>query len=190
VTARQPLWRRRLLPAFLALAAVNLVVLLAWTLPRTYGLRRVAERGEAARAEVEEQRKATALLRDRASAIRANETEQKRFLDSIAGTEQKDLLPTLTEIEELARRPGLKPGARTFKRDDVPDAPLEQVAITVPLQGSYEQLVGFLREVERSSRFLTIDRVSLRAEQDGGGTLQVELSTYLRSAPGAKRGKR
>jgi Tfp pilus assembly protein PilO len=52
--------------------------------------------------------------------------------------------------------------------------------MTLPLGGSYEELVGFLRDVEASPRFLTVDRVSMRAEGDGGARLQVELSTYLR----------
>jgi Tfp pilus assembly protein PilO len=61
------------------------------------------------------------------------------------------------------------------------------VAVALPLEGSYGQLVGFLREVERSPRFLTVDRVSMRAEQAGAAALQVELSTYLRQSPGGRR---
>jgi hypothetical protein len=45
--------------------------------------------------------------------------------------------------------------------------------------------VGFLREIEASPRFLTVDRVSMRAESDGGARLQVELSTYLRQGSDA-----
>ena len=37
--------------------------------------------------------------------------------------------------------------------------------MTLPLEGSYGQLVGFLREVERSPRFLTVDRVAMRADE-------------------------
>jgi hypothetical protein len=44
--------------------------------------------------------------------------------------------------------------------------------------------VGFLREVEASPRFLTVDRVAMRADQEGKAALQVELSTYLRPPPG------
>jgi hypothetical protein len=51
--------------------------------------------------------------------------------------------------------------------------------------------VRFLREVESSPRFLTVDRVSMRVENDGGARLQVELSTYLRQAGDApKEGRR
>ena len=62
--------------------------------------------------------------------------------------------------------------------------------MTLPLEGSYGELVGFLRGVERSTRFLTIDRVSLRADAESGGSLQVELSTYLRQPPEARTERR
>ena len=186
-----PFWRRRLLPAFLGIAALNLLVFAVWTGPRTLRLRSVAARGETARAEVERQRVNAARLRERAAAIRANQADLERFYRSVAGTERADLLPTLAEIEELARRPGLRPGGRSFRREEVNDARLERVAVTLPLEGSYDQVLGFLRETEDSRRFLTIDRVSMRAQGEGGGAaLQVELSSYLRASLGEKRNAR
>ena len=95
-------------------------------------------------------------------------------------TEQADLLPTLEAIEAMARAPGLTPGRRSFRRREIEDVALERVAVTLPLDGSYEQLVGFLQEVERSPRFLTVDRISLRGDDDGEGTLQVEMSAFMR----------
>ena len=58
------------------------------------------------------------------------------------------------------------------------------LAVTLPLEGSYEQLVGFLREVEASPRFLTVDSVAMRADAQGGARLQVQVSTYLRTSGG------
>jgi len=192
VSATGPLWRRRLLPALLVLLGVNLVALAAWTGPRYWRERNAATRAEAARAEAERLRAAVTGLRERAEAIRGNGADVERFYRS-AGTEKSDLLPTLETIEDMARAPGLRPGARSFSREEVADAGVERIAVTLPLEGSYAQLVGFLREVEASPRFLTVDRVSMRADRDGGGALQVELSTYLRPAPDglpeARRGR-
>jgi Tfp pilus assembly protein PilO len=188
VSVSLPFWRRRLLPAFLVLAGLNLLVFAAWTGPRSYKLRRVAARGASARSELEREREVVGRLRERAEAIRANQADLERFYRKVAGTEKADLLPTLTEIEDLARRPGLTPGARSFRREEVKDARLERVAVTLPLEGSYAQLLDFLRGAENSSRFLTIDRISMRADGERGAALQVELSSYLRPAPGERAG--
>jgi Tfp pilus assembly protein PilO len=181
VSATGPFWRTRLLPAFLVLLSVNLVALAAWTGPRYWRQRNAATRAEAARAEAERQRASVASLRERAGAIRGNGADVQRFYKN-AGTEKADLLPTLEAIEQLARSPGLRPGARSFKREEVTDARVERVVVTLPLEGSYAQLVGFLRGVEASPRFLTVDRVAMRADREGGAALQVELSMYLRAS--------
>jgi Tfp pilus assembly protein PilO len=180
-----PFWRRRLLPAFLVLLILNLAVAAIWTIPRTLRLRNVTARVAAARAEAERERQAVTALRDRAEAIDANTADLAAFYETLVGEEQVELLPTLEDIEAMARAPGLMPGSRSFRREEVLDAGVERVAVTLPLEGSYEQLVGFLGEVERSSRFLTVDRISMRGDEDSGGALQVEMSAFMRLPEGA-----
>ncbi len=187
----RPFWRARLLPVFLVLLALNLGVLAAWTLPRSLRQKNAAERAVAARAELTRDRERLEALRERAAAIRANRADLERFYTALAGGEEQDLLRALETIEELAGAPGLQPARRSLRREDVEGAPLERVALTLPLEGSYAELVGFLRGVERQPRFLTVDRVSLRADAESGGALQVELSSYLHQPPGAgKDGRR
>lgn len=187
---KTPFWRRFLLPGFVALLLVNAAAFAAWTLPRSLLQKSAAERAAAARAEVALERERVLALRARAEAIRANRADVERFYASVVGTEKRDLLPTLEEIEALARAPGLEPASRSLRRESVDKAPLERVAVTLPLEGSYAELVGFLRGVERSPRFLTVESVSMRADEDKGGALQVVLSTYLREPPEARRERR
>jgi Tfp pilus assembly protein PilO len=187
VRSDRPLWKRRLLPAFLALVALNLLVLAAWTAPRALRLRNATARVEAVRETLEQEQAQAEQVQERASAIDANARDLAHFYESVVGTEQADLLPTLEEIEEMARAPGLSPGRRSFRRDDIEDVALERVSLVLPLEGSYEQLVGFLQEVERSPRFLTVDRISLRGEADREATLQVEMSAFMR-LPAVVRG--
>ena len=186
----RPFWRSTLLPVFLVLLALDLSVLLAWTLPRSLRQKSAAEQAVVARAELARERERADALRERAAAIRANRADLERFYTKLAGSEQQDLLKALAAIEELARAGGLQPSSRTLRRDDVGKAPLERVAVTLPLEGSYAELVGFLRGVERSSHFLTVDSVSLRADAESGGALQVEISTYLRRSPEARNARR
>jgi Tfp pilus assembly protein PilO len=187
---KRPFWRSWLLPLCLVLLAVNAVAFGAWTLPHLLRQKSAAARAVAAREELAGERARTRALRERAEAIRANRADLERFYTKLAGGEKQELLEALEAVEELARAPGLQPTSRALHREDVAGAPLERVAITLPLTGSYAQLVGFLRGVERSERFLTVDRVALRADAESGGSLQVELSTYLRQSPDSRKAGR
>jgi Tfp pilus assembly protein PilO len=55
----------------------------------------------------------------------------------------------------------------------------------MPLAGSYQQLVAFLRAMENFEHFVTVDRVALR-DKDGAASLDVEVSAYFRGSPEAK----
>jgi Tfp pilus assembly protein PilO len=186
----RPFWRAKLLPLFLGLLALNAVAFVAWTLPRSLRQRNAQARAASARAELLLEKQRAQALVDRAEAIRANGADLERFYATLAGDEKQDLFQSLEAVEELAREPGLQLATRSVRREDVDGAPLERVVMTLPLEGSYPQLVGFLRGVERSKRFLTVDGVALRADAESGGSLQVDLSTYLRQSPEARKSRR
>lgn len=186
----RPFWRAKLLPAFLGLLALNALGFVAWTLPRSLRQRNAQARAASARAELQLEKQRAQALVDRAEAIRANGADLERFYATLAGDEKQNLFQSLEAVEELAREPGLQLATRSVRREDVDGAPLERVVMTLPLEGSYPQLVGFLRGVERSKRFLTVDGVALRADAESGGSLQVDLSTYLRQSPEARKSRR
>lgn len=186
----RPFWRAKLLPLFLGLLALNALAFAAWTLPRSLRQRSAQARAASARSELQAQKQRAQALVERAEAIRANGADLERFYATLAGDAKQDLFDSLEAVEQLAREPGLQLKTRSVKREDVEGAPLERVVMTLPIEGSYPQLVGFLRSVERSSRFLTVDGVQLRADGESGGSLQVDLSAYLRQAPGARQSRR
>lgn len=186
----RPFWRAKLLPAFLGLLALNALAFVAWTLPRSLRQRNAQARAASARAELQLEKQRSQALAERAEAIRANGADLERFYATLAGDEKQNLFQSLEAVEELAREPGLQLATRSVRREDVDGAPLERVVMTLPLEGSYAQLVGFLRGVERSKRFLTVDGVALRADAESGGSLQVDLSTYLRQSPEARKSRR
>jgi len=177
-----PLWRRWLLPVFLALLLLNALALSVWTLPHIYRQRHAAAQEQAARRELARVRESTATLRARAQAISGNAADYRGFYERYAGDERRDLLPTLQAVEDMAREAGLSSKTRTFRRDEIKDTSLERVAISLPLGGSYQQCVGFLGQVESSPRFLVVDQVSMRSDAEGEASLTVELSAYLKRA--------
>ena len=181
---RTPLWRGRLLPACLVLLGLNAAALLAYTVPRGVQERTLTARAVSVRRDAEAARRLVSDLRRHAETIRGNSNDSERFYSEVTQTRRLALLATLEDIEEMASAPGLKPGRRTFKPQEMKGTPLTRVVVLLPLKGTYGQLVGFLERVERSPRLLTVDRVSIargRADRADEANLTVEMSAYFKA---------
>jgi Tfp pilus assembly protein PilO len=179
----QPFWRRRLLPVVVIAAGLNLLVLVAFTVPRSWRLSRVASRAGSLREEVARERALTTAQKMLVDTAQGNARDLERFYRDLVERREESLLPTLEEIETMARQPGLAAGKRGYTREAIKDTPLTRVAIKLPLEGSYQNLVGFLEEVERGKRFLTVDKIALSPNRDDRGSrakLQVELSAFFK----------
>jgi Tfp pilus assembly protein PilO len=179
----QPFWRRRLLPVVVIAAGLNLLVLVAFTVPRSWRLSRVASRAGRLREEVARERALTTAQRMLVDTAQGTARDLERFYRDLVERREESLLPTLEEIETMARQPGLAAGKRGYTREAIKDTPLTRVAIKLPLEGSYQNLVGFLEEVERGKRFLTVDKIALSPNRDDRGSrakLQVELSAFFK----------
>jgi Tfp pilus assembly protein PilO len=178
-----PFWRRRLVPVAIAVAGLNLLVLLAFTLPRSWRLSRVASRAGSLREEVARERVLTSALKARVETAESNARDVDRFYKEMVQRREEALLPTLQEIETMAHQPGLVAGRRGYTREAIKGASITRVAIRLPLEGSYQNLVGFLEKVERGKRFLTVDKIALSQsseERGGGAHLLVELSAFFK----------
>jgi Tfp pilus assembly protein PilO len=175
-----PFWRRRLLPPVVALLALNGLAFAAYTLPRALQVKNTTARAAALREQIARQRRITAAIVDEAGAIRANTAETDRFYKDVIVANKVELLPLIEDIEKMAAEPGLKAGPRTYALDPVKGAPITRVGVNLSLKGSYNQLVAFLDRVERSPRFLIIDRIALTGGTgQEGSNLRVEVSAFL-----------
>ena len=178
-----PFWRRRLLPVVVVVAGLNLLVLLAFTVPRSWRINRVASRAGSLREEVARERALTTAQKVRADTVANNTRDVERFYKEMVQRREESLLPTLQEIEAMAHQPGLVAGRRGYTREAVKGAPITRVSIRLPLEGSYQNLVGFLAQVERGKRFLTVDKIAISQsseERGGEARLQVELSAFFK----------
>jgi Tfp pilus assembly protein PilO len=191
VTPR-PFWRRRLLLPFVIVLGLNGAAFAAYTLPRSLQEKNREARVVTLRAEAERETRVLADLKRQTETIRKNGEDTERFFKETLGTRSKAYVGTLEDILKMAREPGLQAGNRSYHPEEVKGLPLTQVAITLPIEGTYKQLVGFLERVERSPRFLTVDKVSLREssgkEEAAKGALSVTLSAYFREEPEGGRG--
>jgi Tfp pilus assembly protein PilO len=179
----RPYWRRRLLWPFLALLALNVAGLAAYTLPRVWQARSVASRRQTLQAELELERTRLDGLKAKAAAIRENERDAGRFLKELVGSKDETLLPLLRRIEKIASELGLEAARASYKPEELSGAPLVQFVITLPLSGTYVELVSFLDRLERLPQFVTVDKLGIRGTPDGQGPTDLDLilSAYFRA---------
>ncbi len=183
--ARQrPFWRRRLLVPALALLGLNAAVFLAYTLPQLLEKRTITARIDALRGDVERERALVATLTQRDATLRQNSEDARKFYGEVVGRREERLVPLLQGIEKTAKGLGLQTGHIAYQPKELKEAPLVQFGITMPISGTYQQLVQFLDRLERSKQFVTVDQVSLRERQGTGADLSVAMSAYFREGQG------
>jgi hypothetical protein len=73
----------------------------------------------------------------------------------------------VSTLDGLVQRTGVKKTRINYVQDPVPHAGLNSVSMTLPLEGSYGNVVGFIRELEDSNTFFLITAIDL--ESAGGG---------------------
>ena len=181
-----PRWRRRMLVALAVVAGLNVAVYAAFTLPRTLGEQRVAERQKALRDEIARERAVADRQRRHADTVRSNTEDVRRFYETAVGGRTASLVPVLRSIEGMAREGGMRPGAAGYDAEPVKGAPLDRFEITMPVSGTYRQLVAFVQRLEQSPYFLTLDEVQFRGEAKGGADLAIVLSCYFAAEQGER----
>ena len=179
-----PRWRRRATLALAVLAALNAVVFAAYTLPRTLRERQLAERQRQLQDELQRERLAVDRQRRQAQVIRDNHQDVQRFYASTVAAREASLVPVLRAIEGMAREGGMRPGSAAYRPSEVKGLPLDRFVITMPVTGTYRQLVALVQRLERSPYFLTLDEVRFTGPAQGNrAELSLELSCYFRTEP-------
>lgn len=176
--------RKRLLIGLAAVLGLNAATYLAFTLPRSLQQRNLDSRLRSAREEVERERQKQQSLKARYDLVTSNTRDTTEFYQRRIGSRGVGLVPLLRELESLARGRGLNVGRQSFKYEPVKGAPLDRFEVEMPVHGSYRELVEFVNDLERSSQFVTLDKIEVRARDGGEAELKMVLSCYFRSAAG------
>ena len=183
----RPFWRLALVAA-LGLLAANVLVFAAFTLPRLNRSRRAEDQVATLRQVLVNERAEADRLRKRAQAIDANVRESKRFFSETIRPMSEALAADLDIVESAVRASGLGVDQRGYTQQPVAGAPLLRYAIHLPLSGPRARAGLLLRQIERASRFVIIDRVVLQDDKESGqARFDLDLSTYYQSNDAAPR---
>jgi len=106
----------------------------------------------------------------------------------IASFTDRDLRPTAAgyssvdaDLESLAKDSGLQITSTHFRQKAIDKRGVDEITITISMQGAYPSLVSFINALERSKNFYLLDSLSLDSSTEGLLKLNLELRTYFRS---------
>lgn len=178
--------RRTLFAVLLAVLAVNAVVLVSY---RTfYDERLRALLSEQASLEQARDQARKAADEAVASERRLFETQAAltSFFDETLGKREERIVPFLEEVYRTTRAAGLRPDSIGYGSVDEPGT--DALAMTFAVEGGYANVKRLLAELEKSPRFLVVERLAL-----GGGSgedpdvvrIAITVKNYFR--PGAIR---
>ena len=120
------------------------------------------------------------LAASQAVALR-NDEAVRRFWDDVVRTRVPGLTEAWEEIDRLAGETRVHRGRTTFARELL-DVGLEQIKASMPVEGSYFDLVRFINRVERSSRFFLVEEIRLaKRDRDNFIVLDCSISFFLKS---------
>jgi Tfp pilus assembly protein PilO len=86
-----------------------------------------------------------------------------------------------SDLGTLARDAGLQISATRFRQKPVEKHGVEEVSVSLNMEGQYPGLVGFINALEHSHNFYMLDSLTLDSSAGGVLRLSVELRTYFRS---------
>jgi Tfp pilus assembly protein PilO len=101
---------------------------------------------------------------------------------------EKDLRPegtgyssALADLDSLAHQAGLQITSAHYREKGIEKRGVNEVSISISMEGAYPSLVSFINGLERSGNFYLLDSLSLDSSSEGNLRLSLELRTYFRS---------
>lgn len=179
MSGRESKTRRLLtwLGALLLLANAGLFAAVTW--PRLNSVRRAESRALA----VSKRLGALEKVWSQVSTRKALLAQNRKDIESLSRDHLKyradDLFGAQREIEKLARDAGLKPKKSSYSISSVRGTDLVRCEVTLPLDGSYANLTGFLARIESAKRFLVVDQMAL-AQDEEGARMNLKLSAIFK----------
>lgn len=167
----------------LALLVVNGVLFAAATYRLANKQELLADEQARLRLELEEKKTELEGLSLEEARVTANDNAVTDFWTDVVKTRVPGLTEAWEEIDRLTKESNVIKGRTAFNRDLI-DAGLEQITATMPVEGTYFDLVRFINRLERSERFFLVEKVRLAPQENQGTTtirLDCSISFYLKA---------
>jgi Tfp pilus assembly protein PilO len=117
------------------------------------------------------------------------EADLTTLREEILSTRERRMIEVQLELTALAEQFGIDVDSVSFDSQLLREEELDKLVMSVPLEGGYGNLREFLQAVEKSEKFLVVERVALGEGKRGGVMLQlnISLATYFDAPEELKR---
>ncbi len=131
--------------------------------------------------------KQAVLLRSKQLAAKVDKgrTQGDEFLGKYFLSRPTTYSTLVGELNQLAKSAGVRPKEQSYNEEEVEGSDeLGMLSITAGYEGSYADLLHFLRELDRASRLVIIESLAATPQQ-GSGVLNISLrlNTFIRETP-------
>jgi len=123
--------------------------------------------------------------RELAAKVDKGRTQGDEFLGRYFLSRPTTYSTLVGELNQLAKAAGVRPKEQAFNEEEVEGSDeLGMVSITAGYEGSYADLLHFLRELDRANRLVIIESLAASPQQ-GSGVLNItlRLNTFIRETP-------
>jgi Tfp pilus assembly protein PilO len=140
------------------------------------------------RAEQQQRQTTVARLNAVVQNVERTRAEADRFLETYFLDRQSAYSEVLGELQSLADKAGVKAKDHSFSAEPIEgSSTLGIVTITGNYEGTYADLIQFVSAIDRSPRFLTIDRLQAAPLQGQGSlAISMRLNVFIRGEGGAQ----
>ena len=132
------------------------------------------------------QRQATLLRSKQLTAkVEKGRTQGDEFLGRYFLSRPTTYSTLVGELNELAKTAGVRPKEQAYNEEEVEGSDeLGMLSITAGYEGSYADLLHFMREIDRANRLVIIESLAATPQQ-GSGVLNISLrlNTFIRETP-------
>ena len=174
--------RQKAFVRLLILLVVNGALFAAVTYRLANKQERLADEQERLRLELEQKKTELEALSLEEARATANAKAVTDFWTDVVKTRVPGLTEAWEEIDRLTKESNVIKGRTAYDRD-LMDVGLEQIKATMPVEGTYFDLVRFINRLERSERFFLVEEVQLAQRETQGSTIRLDcsISFYLKT---------
>lgn len=164
------------------LLAANLAAAAALLRPWSGSEEQLSRQAAQLRQQLRTQRETTERLRSLAASVEKTRELSQQFLERYFLDRQTAYSTVLSELNRLAEQSGIKPGEHFYTFDPVEGSDeFAMMTINGNYQGSYADLIEFINAIDRSPRFLTIERLQAQPTQTPGVlAIGLRLNVFVR----------